>query len=355
MTATSGRHICIAGRLIGPDYPPYIIAELSANHNGDLSRALTLMEAAAAAGVDAIKLQTLRPDAITIDHDGPEFVVHGGAWDGRRLFDLYSEAQTPWEWHQTLFAKGRELGVTVFSSPFDGKAADFLAELGAPAFKVASFEMVDTPLIGHIASYGKPVIMSTGMGDLGQIGEAVNAVRNAAPDDGGLALLHCVSAYPSRPEEANLRTMPHLAEAFDVVVGLSDHTLGIGVSVAAVALGASIIEKHFTLKRAEGGLDAEFSLEPTEMAELVSQCRAAWAALGRVNYAPEEGEKGSLAFRRSLYVVADVTAGTVITEDMVRSIRPGYGLAPRHLKDVLGRRARRDLARGTAFDWSMVE
>ena len=345
------RQITIAGRPIGPGHPPYIIAELSANHNGELARALELVDAAAAAGVDAIKLQTLRPDAITIDHDGDQFIVKGGAWDGRRLFDLYAEAQTPWEWHEALFAKGRELGVTVFSSPFDHKAVEFLHGLDVPAFKVASFEMVDLPLIERIAQCGKPVIMSTGMGDLGQIGEAVDAARGAD----GLALLHCVSAYPARPEEANLRTIPHLADAFDTVVGLSDHTLGIGVAVASVALGASIIEKHFTLRRADGGLDSEFSLEPAEMAELVRQCRAAWAALGRVNYALEEGEQGNVAFRRSLYVVADVAAGTVITEDIVRSIRPGFGLAPKHLKDLLGRRVRRDLARGTPFDWGMVE
>ncbi len=345
------RQITIAGRPIGPGHPPYIIAELSANHNGELARALELVDAAAAAGVDAIKLQTLRPDAITIDHDGDQFIVKGGAWDGRRLFDLYAEAQTPWEWHEALFAKGRELGVTVFSSPFDHKAVEFLHGLDVPAFKVASFEMVDLPLIERIAQCGKPVIMSTGMGDLGQIGEAVDAARGGD----GLALLHCVSAYPARPEEANLRTIPHLADAFDTVVGLSDHTLGIGVAVASVALGASIIEKHFTLRRADGGLDSEFSLEPAEMAELVRQCRAAWAALGRVNYALEEGEQGNVAFRRSLYVVADVAAGTVITEDIVRSIRPGFGLAPKHLKDLLGRRVRRDLARGTPFDWGMVE
>jgi N-acetylneuraminate synthase len=344
------REIRINGRAIGPAHPPYVIAELSANHNGELKRALALMEAAAKAGVDAVKLQTLRPDAITIDHDGDDFIVRGSAWDGRRLFDLYREAQTPWEWHEALFAKGRELGVTVFSSPFDHKAVEFLEKLDAPAFKIASFEMVDIPLIERAARSGRPIIMSTGMGDLGQIGEAVAAVGRCP-----LALLHCVSAYPARPEEANLRTIPHLADAFDTVVGLSDHTLGLGVSVAAVALGASIIEKHFTLRRADGGLDSEFSLEPEEMADLTTQCRAAWAALGKVNYALEEGEKGSLVFRRSLYVVADVSAGTVITADMVRSIRPGYGLAPRHLKDVLGRKARRDLKRGSRFDWAMVE
>lgn len=344
------REIRIDGRPIGPGHPPYVIAELSANHNGELSRALALMEAAAKAGVDAVKLQTLRPDAITIDCDAEDFIVRGSAWDGRRLYDLYAEAQTPWEWHEALFAKGRELGVTVFSSPFDYKAIEFLEGLEAPAFKIASFEMVDIPLIQRAARSGKPIILSTGMGELGQIGEAVAAVGTCP-----LALLHCVSAYPARPEEANLRTIPHLADAFDTVVGLSDHTLGLGVSVAAVALGASIIEKHFTLARADGGLDSEFSLEPAEMADLVSQCRAAWAALGHVNYALEESEKGSLVFRRSLYVVADVPAGTVITEDMVRSIRPGYGLAPKHLKDVLGRKARRDLTRGTRFDWTMVE
>lgn len=352
MSSTETLHI--AGRPIGPDHPPFIIAELSANHNGDLGRALALVEAAAEAGVDAVKLQTLRPEGITLDHDAPEFVVRGGLWDGRKLIDLYREGQTLWEWHEPLFAAARERGLIAFSAPFDLEAVDFLAGLDVPAFKIASFEAVDIPLIEKAAGTGRPLILSTGMARLGEIEEAVAAARGAGA--GGLALLHCVSAYPTPPEEANLRTIPHMAETFGTPVGLSDHTTGIATAVAAVALGACIIEKHFTLRRADGGLDAAFSLEPAEMAALVSECRTAWSALGRVTYerSPSEREQ-NLPMRRSLYVVADVRAGEVLTEANVRSIRPGHGLPPRDYRRVLGRRARRDLRRGTPLDWSMID
>lgn len=345
--------ITIAGRAVGPDHPPFVIAEMSANHNGDLDRALELLEAAAQAGADAVKLQTLQPGAITIDHDGPGFVIEGGPWGGRKLYDLYAEAQTPWDWHPRLFERGRELGLIVFSSPFDKAAVDFLAGLDAPAFKIASFEMADPDLVAHAATKGRPMIVSTGMAGLGDIAGVVETVRKAGNAE--LALLHCISSYPAPTEDANLATIPHMAQAFGVPVGLSDHTHGTAVAVAAVALGACIIEKHFTLRRADGGLDSHFSLEPEELAQLVRDCRAAWIARGRISYALAPCEEGSKAFRRSLYVVEDMAAGEVITEDKVRSIRPGFGLEPKFLPEVLGRRARRAVKRGTPFDWSMVD
>ena len=343
----------IAGRAIAADQPPFIIAEMSANHNGDLSRAMTLLEAAAAAKADAVKLQTLKPDGITIDHNGPGFVIASGPWAGYSLFGLYSEAQTPWEWHAPLFQRAKELGLIIFSSPFDKQAVDFLAELNAPAFKIASFEMADTDLVAHAARKGKPMIVSTGLSSLGDIAQTVDTIRKTGNDQ--VALLHCISSYPAPTQDANLATIPHMAQAFGTTVGLSDHTQGTAVAVAAVALGACIIEKHVTLSRADGGLDAAFSLEPHELATLVQDCRTAWVARGQVSYALQECEQGNLAFRRSLYVVKDLPAGTVITEDYVRSIRPGHGLEPRHLPHVLGRTARRDVARGTPFAWNMLD
>ena len=345
--------ITIAGRRIGPGHPPYVIAEMSGNHNGDIKRAFALLEAAKKSGADAVKLQTYTADTLTIDHDGPDFRIEGGPWAGRRLYELYQEAHTPWDWHPQLFAKAREIGITVFSSPFDPTAIEFLEKLGAPAFKIASFEIVDLPLIQRAAKSGKPLIISTGIASLGEIAEAVDAARGAGCRE--IALLHCTSGYPTPPEDSNLRTIAHLADAFGVVAGLSDHTPGTAVPVAAVALGASLIEKHFTLRRADGGPDAAFSLEPEELTELVANCRTAWTALGKVSYELEASEKGSLIFRRSLYAVEDIPAGGRLTADNVRSIRPGHGLPPKHLPKVLGRRAARAIARGTPLAWSLIE
>jgi N-acetylneuraminate synthase len=342
----------IAGRKIGPDFEPYVICELSGNHNGSLERALAMLEAAAKTGADAIKIQTYTPDTITIDHDSPEFRIEGGLWDGRNLYDLYGEAHTPFEWHSRLFERAREIGVTLFSSPFDESAADLLDELGAPAFKIASFEAIDLPLIAYVARKGKPLIISTGMCNFEEIGEAVQTARDNGCEQ--LALLHCVSSYPAPDEDSNVRTVADLGEKFAAVVGLSDHTFGSAVAVASIALGGSMVEKHFTLRRADGGPDSAFSLEPEEFKRLVEDCKRAWTALGRVNYDLCGSEKASVKFRRSLYVVADVEEGEELSRRNVRSIRPGYGLPPKHLPEVLGRRAARAIKRGTALQPDMI-
>lgn len=344
--------ITIAGRSIGPDHPPFVIAELSANHNGDLARALEIMEAAKEAGADAVKLQTYTADTMTIEHDGPGFSIRGGLWDGNTLYALYKTAYTPWEWHPALFAKGRELGLIVFSTPFDFTAVDFLKELDAPAYKIASFELIDLPLIRRVAAAGKPMIMSTGMADLADIGAAVKAAREGGAFE--ISLLHCTSGYPTPPGEADLRTIPHLADAFGLVTGLSDHTSGIGVSVAAVALGATIIEKHFTLRRADGGPDSTFSMEPAEFRALCEGCRLAWQALGGVRYEKSESEKGNAQFRRSLYIVEDMQAGETLTERNLRAIRPGYGLAPKYHDLLIGKRVNRAVTRGTPMAWDLL-
>jgi pseudaminic acid synthase len=345
--------IKIGDRRVGAGHPPYVIAELSANHGGSLGRALAIMEAARAAGADAVKLQTYTADTITIDCDHDDFKIHGGLWDGRRLYELYEEAHTPWEWHDTLFAKGHELGIPVFSTPFDETAVAFLKKYNPPAYKIASFEMIDLPLVRCVATTGKPVIMSTGMATPEEIAESVSAFRSAGGRD--LILLHCVSGYPTPTEQSNLRRIPELGKQFGCPVGLSDHTLGIEVAVASVALGACMIEKHFTLRRADGGPDSAFSLEPYELRALVRGARTAFAALGTGAPARAEVEKGSLVFRRSVYVVRDVGAGETLTPDNLRIIRPGYGLPPRDLEKVIGRKARRPLARGTALTWEAVE
>jgi pseudaminic acid synthase len=342
--------ISIAGRKIGPLHPPYITCELSANHNGSLERAIKMIEVAAEKGADAIKIQTYTADTLTIDCDRPEFQIKGGLWDGYTLHKLYQEAYTPYEWHPALFERARELGVTIFSTPFDDSAVELLGALNAPAYKIASFEAIDLPLITRVAREGKPMIISTGISGLGEIESAVKSARDGGAD--GVALLHCTSAYPAPIEAANVRTVPHLAAAFGVVSGLSDHTPGTAAAVAAVALGASIIEKHFTLSRAHGGPDAAFSLEPDEFKRLIQDCKSAWTALGKVDYSRTEAEKDSAVFRRSLYVVENIRAGEFLTASNIRSIRPSFGLAPKHLPKVLDRRAVRDLPRGHALTWS---
>jgi N-acetylneuraminate synthase len=347
-----GQGFVIAGRRIGTDQPPFVIAELSGNHNGRIERAMELIDAAAEAGADAVKLQTYTADTITLDHDGPGFRIVGGLWDGRTLYELYSEAGTPYAWHAPLFEHARTRGLIAFSSPFDETAVELLEGLGAPAFKIASFEATDLPLIRRAARSGRPLIISTGMASPAEIGDAVDAARQeGAP----VALLHCVSAYPARHEDANLRMIPRLAADFDCVSGLSDHTLGTSAAVASVALGACIIEKHFTLRRADGGPDAAFSLEPAELARLVEDCRNAWEALGQAAYVRSEVETSNRQFRRSLYVVRDVKKGAILTKEDVRSIRPGFGLEPKRLPDILGRAARRDLERGEPFTLEMIE
>ena len=345
----------IAGRAVGPGRPPFVIAELSGNHNKSLDRAKRLIDAAAAAGADAVKLQTYTADTITLDHDGPGFRLDEGLWAGRTLHDLYREAHTPYAWHAELFAHARAQGLIIFSSPFDETAVALLEDLDAPAFKIASFEATDLPLIQRAARSGKPLIVSTGMASEMEIADAVAAAATAGA--GGVALLHCVSAYPARFADANLHTIPWLAQRYGWVTGLSDHTPGTAAAVAAVALGASIIEKHVTLDRADGGPDSSFSLEPAELAALVRDCRDGWEALGG---AGEPGlrrgaeETANRRFRRSLYVVADVAAGEALTAHNVRSIRPGFGLEPARLPQVLGRRATRALKRGEPLAAEMV-
>jgi pseudaminic acid synthase len=346
------REFDIAGRKIGPDHPPYIIAELSANHNGKLPRALELIEAAADTGADAIKIQTYTADTMTIPHGGEEFQIKGGLWDGYQLHQLYKEAYTPFEWHAEMFAKARQLGITMFSTPFDETAVNLLAGLQAPAYKIASFEVIDLPLIKYVAKQGKPMIISTGMANLGEIQEAVETARSNGA--AGVALLHCTSAYPAPIEEANVRTVAHLGEAFHAVSGLSDHAPGSAACVASIVLGGSIIEKHFTIARSDGGPDAAFSLEPDEFKKLVDDCKSAWAALGFVDYGLAQSEKANTRFRRSIYAVKPIKAGQVLTVDNVRVIRPGFGLPPKHMPEIIGRTAARDIAYGEALTWSAI-
>jgi pseudaminic acid synthase len=345
--------ITINGRPVGPGHPVYVVAELSANHGGDFQRALRLVEVAKEAGADAVKLQTYTADTLTLDSDAEPFRVRGGTlWDGRTLHDLYREAHTPWEWQPKLKVRADELGLDLFSSPFDATAVEFLERMGVPAHKIASFEIVDLELIRQAARTGKPLILSTGMASREEIGEAVRTAREGGA--AGVALLKCTSAYPAPPEEMNLRAIPALAEAFDVPVGLSDHTLGTAVAVAAVALGACIIEKHFTLARSLGGPDSTFSVEPDELRDLVQAVRAAEAALGSAEHGMGKAETRSRAFRRSLFLVRDVKQGEMFTSENVRSIRPADGLAPKHLEAVLGRPAARDAERGTPLSWDLV-
>ncbi|MPQ67470.1 MULTISPECIES: pseudaminic acid synthase [Pseudomonas] len=345
----------IGQRVIGADAPPFIIAEMSGNHNQSLEVALRIVEAAAKAGAHALKLQTYTAETMTLDLDEGEFFIQDPAslWAGSSLYALYEKAHTPWEWHAPIFARARELGMLAFSTPFDETAVDFLESLDVPAYKIASFENTDLPLIRRVAATGKPLIISTGMASVAELDESVRAARAAGCKD--LVLLKCTSTYPASPENSHVRTIPHLRELFGCQVGLSDHSMGVGVAVAAVALGATVVEKHFTLDRADGGVDSSFSLEPAELASLVIETERAWQALGQVHYGVTEAERKSLVYRRSLYITRDMAVGETFSADNLRAIRPGLGLAPRHLDAVLGRTARQALKRGTPLSWSLVE
>ena len=341
-------------RDIGASAPPFIIAEMSGNHNQSLQRALAIVDAAANAGAHGLKLQTYTPDTITIDLDEREFHISDpdNLWTGTSLYKLYGQAYTPWDWHKPIFERARALGMIPFSTPFDDTAVDLLESLDVPCYKIASFENTDLPLIRRVAATGKPLIISTGMATVAELDEAVRTARQAGCND--LVLLKCTSTYPAASTNSNLLTIPHLRDMFGCEVGLSDHTMGIGVAVASVALGATVIEKHFTLSRAEGGVDSAFSMEPAEMAQLVTETERAWQAMGGVSYGPTEAEKKSLQYRRSLYVVKDLKAGDVLTANNLRSIRPGMGLPARYYEVVMGRAIQQDIARGTALTWDLL-
>lgn len=345
--------IRIADRLIGPDHAPLVIAEMSGNHNQSLDRALEIVEAVAKSGAHALKIQTYTPDTMTIDLDEREFHINdfSSLWAGTSLYKLYGEAYTPWEWHKPIFDRARELDLIPFSTPFDDTSVDFLESLDVPCYKIASFENTDLPLIRRVAGTGKPLIISTGMATVAELDETVRAARGAGCKD--LILLKCTSTYPATASNTNILTIPHMRELFGCEVGLSDHTMGVGVSVASVALGATVIEKHFTLSRADGGVDSTFSMEPAEMTQLVLETECAWQALGQVSYGPTEAEKRSIQFRRSLYVVEALKAGDVLTRENVRAIRPGLGLPTKYLEQVLGKTVRRDVERGTALEWNL--
>jgi N-acetylneuraminate synthase len=344
----------IADKEIGPHCAPFIISEMSGNHNQSLERALEIVEAAARTGAHALKIQTYTPDTMTLDLDEREFHINdpNSLWAGTSLYKLYGEAYTPWEWHKPIFDRARELDVIAFSTPFDDTAVDFLESLNVPCYKIASFENTDLPLIRRVAATGKPLIISTGMATLAELDETVRAARGAGCSD--LILLKCTSTYPATAENTNILTIPNLRELFGCEVGLSDHSMGVGVSVASVALGATVIEKHFTLNRADGGVDSSFSMEPAEMAQLVLETERAWHALGKVSYGPTEAEKKSIKFRRSLYIVQDLKAGDVLTRENVRAIRPGLGLPTKYLEVLLGKKMNQDVKRGTALSWTLL-
>jgi len=344
----------IAKHILGNDHPPFIIAEMSGNHNHSLDRALAIVEAAAKAGAHAIKLQTYTADTMTLDIAEGEFFISDekSLWKGQSLYDLYKQAYTPWEWHEPIMKRAKELGLICFSTPFDETAVDFLETLNVPAYKIASFENNHLPLIRKVAATGKPLIISTGMATIAELDEAVRTTRDAGCQD--IILLKCTSIYPATPENSNILTIPHMRELFGCEVGLSDHTLGIGAAVAAVAHGATVIEKHFTLSRADGGVDSAFSMEPAELKMLVEETERAWQSLGGVVYGPTEAEKRSLMFRRSLYVAEDMKAGDVFTRENLRCVRPGLGLAPKYYEVLLGTRVNRDLKKGEAVEWGMV-
>lgn len=347
--------ITIAGKKIGLDHPPFIIAEMSGNHNQSLERALEIVDAAAKTGAHGLKIQTYTPDTMTLDLDEREFHISDAdsLWTGTSLYKLYSQAYTPWEWHKPIFDYARELGLIAFSTPFDDTSVDFLETLDVPCYKIASFENTDLPLIRRVAATGRPLIISTGMASIAEIDDAVKTAREAGCKD--LILLKCTSSYPANSKDANILTIPHMRELFGCEVGLSDHTMGIGVSVASVALGASVIEKHFTLNRADGGVDSKFSMEFNEMNQLILETKRAWEALGKINYDISEAEKKSILYRRSLYIVKNLKQGDLLTVDNIRAIRPGYGIAIKHKEILLGRRVKRDIKMGTALDWDFIQ
>ena len=350
----SEKDINIANRKIGPGHPPFIIAEMSGNHNQSLDRALAIVEAAAKAGAHAVKLQTYTADTMTLDIAEREFFINDpdSLWKGKSLYDLYKEAHTPWEWHKPIFDRCRELGLIYLSTPFDETAVDFLEELDVPCYKIASFENTDIPLIRKVAATGKLMIISTGMATIAELDETVRTAREAGCRD--LILLKCTSSYPATPENTNILTIPHMAKLFDCQVGLSDHTMGIGAAVASVALGATMIEKHFTLSRSDGGVDSAFSMEPDEMRTLVVETKMAWQALGKVTYGPTEKEKKLLIFRRSLYIVKDMKKGDILTRENLRAIRPGIGLPPKYYDILLGKRVKKEVKIGTPFQWDLI-
>lgn len=351
----SNKNIIIGKHTVGAQNQPYIIAELSGNHNQSLARALELVEVAAKSGAHAIKLQTYTADTITMDHDSSDFVINdeNSLWNGKSLYELYDEAHTPWDWHSPIMDRANELGLACFSSPFDESAVDFLESLNVPAYKIASSELVHIPLIKKVASTGKPIIISTGMGNLSEMNAAVNAAKSVGNDN--IILLKCTSTYPALPIDSNLNTIRHLKELFNLQVGLSDHSMGVGVSVAAVALGATVIEKHFTLKRSDGGVDSAFSLEPDELRSLVIETERAWQSLGEIKYGPTKSELTSLRFRRSIYVTQDIMKGAALTPQNIKCIRPGFGLAPKHYEEVLTHRASQDIKRGTPLSWNVID
>lgn len=346
--------ILLGNLAVGKGNKPFIIAEMSGNHNQSLERALEIVEAASKAGVHALKLQTYTADTMTLNIKEKEFLIKdkSSLWIGNSLYDLYQEAYTPWEWHEPIFSRCRELGMIPFSTPFDETAVDFLESLDVPIYKIASFENNDIPLIKKVASTGKPMIISTGMATIAELDETVRTAREYGCKD--IILLKCTSTYPASPENTNINTIPHMKDLFNCQVGLSDHTLGIGVAVASVALGATVIEKHFTLSRAEGGVDSAFSMEPEEMKSLVVETERAWQALGNIKYGPTKAEEGSLKFRRSIYVSKDIKAGEVLTRDNIKIIRPGYGLEPKYYDGLLGKRAKVEIKKGTPIKWSYI-
>lgn len=355
MKAVDKREINIAQQTLGFGHKPFIIAEMSGNHNQSLERALMIVEAAAKAGAHALKIQTYTAETMTLNIEGNGFTIldDESLWKGKSLYKLYQEAYTPWEWHKPIFDRCRELGMIGFSTPFDASAVDFLEKLDVPCYKIASFENTDIPLIQKVAATGKPMIISTGMATEDELEETVRAAREAGCKE--LILLKCTSSYPASPENTNIRTLSDMRERFGVHVGLSDHTMGIGVAVASVSFGAIVIEKHFTLLRADGGVDSAFSMEPTEMAQLVIETERAWQALGKINYGPTEKEKASLIFRRSIYVAEDLQAGAILTSENLRCVRPGMGLAPKYYHQLLGRQVKQDVKKGTPMTWSLVD